>query len=153
MNDLFVCVKVDREERPDLDEIYMHRGADAHRGSGGWPLNVFLTPGGLRPFFGGTYFAPDERYGRDLGFPSLLQPRCTRRLERTQRSAIVDHSAARAPRDISSRSSASSARWTRWPRWACWWSRAEIARAVAELAARFDCHARGGFSPAPKFPP
>ena len=62
MNDLFVCVKVDREERPDVDQIYM-QFVQMTTGSGGWPLNVFLTPQ-LEPFFGGTYFPPDDRYGR-----------------------------------------------------------------------------------------
>src|SRR5579859_8043953 len=54
MNDLFVCVKVDREERPDVDAVYME-AVQAIAGSGGWPMTVFLTPDG-RPFFGGTYF-------------------------------------------------------------------------------------------------
>jgi uncharacterized protein YyaL (SSP411 family) len=62
MNDLFVCIKVDREERPDVDQIYM-MFVQMTTGSGGWPLNVFLTPE-LEPFFGGTYFPPDHRYGR-----------------------------------------------------------------------------------------
>src|SRR6266478_7461082 len=67
LNEHFVCVKVDREERPDVDKIYM-TFVQATSGSGGWPLNVFLTPD-LKPFFGGTYFPPDQRYGR----PSFLQ--------------------------------------------------------------------------------
>jgi uncharacterized protein YyaL (SSP411 family) len=62
MNDLFVCIKIDREERPDLDQIYM-TFVQMTTGRGGWPLNVFLTPD-LEPFFGGTYFPPMERYGR-----------------------------------------------------------------------------------------
>jgi uncharacterized protein len=62
MNDLFVCIKVDREERPDIDQIYMTY-VQMTTGSGGWPLNVFLTPD-LEPFYGGTYFPPDDRYGR-----------------------------------------------------------------------------------------
>src|SRR5476651_409214 len=63
----FVSIKVDREERPDVDKIYM-TFVQSTTGSGGWPLNVFLTPD-LKPFFGGTYFPPDARYGR----PSFLQ--------------------------------------------------------------------------------
>jgi len=63
----FVSIKVDREERPDVDKIYM-TFVQATSGRGGWPLNVFLTPG-LRPFFGGTYFPPDSRHGS----PSFLQ--------------------------------------------------------------------------------
>src|SRR4030095_14125834 len=61
MNELFVCIKLDREERPDLDSIYME-AAQAMTGQGGWPLNVFLTPEQV-PFFAGTYFPPDSRMG------------------------------------------------------------------------------------------
>jgi len=70
MNELFVNVKVDREERPDLDTIYMN-AVQMLTGSGGWPLTVFLTPAG-EPFFGGTYFPPEDRYGRP-GFPRVLE--------------------------------------------------------------------------------
>ena len=69
MNDHFVNIKVDREERPDLDEIYMN-AVSAMTGSGGWPMTVFLTPD-LKPFYGGTYFPPDDRYGRP-GFLRIL---------------------------------------------------------------------------------
>ncbi len=62
MNENFVCIKVDREERPDLDNIYME-AVQVMTGSGGWPLNVFLTPN-LKPFFGGTYFPPRRIYNR-----------------------------------------------------------------------------------------
>jgi uncharacterized protein YyaL (SSP411 family) len=67
LNEHFVSIKVDREERPDVDKIYM-TFVQSTTGGGGWPLNVFLTPD-LKPFFGGTYFPPDARYGR----PSFLQ--------------------------------------------------------------------------------
>jgi len=60
MNENFVCIKVDREERPDLDSIYM-QATTAMTGSGGWPMSVFLTPD-LRPFYAGTYFPPVRRY-------------------------------------------------------------------------------------------
>lgn len=70
LNREFVCIKVDREERPDVDRIYM-LFVQATTGSGGWPMSVFLTPD-LKPFFGGTYFPPDNRYGRP-GFPQLLE--------------------------------------------------------------------------------
>src|SRR4030042_447193 len=69
MNQYFVNIKVDREERPDLDQIYME-AVQAMTGSGGWPLTVFLTPKGA-PFFGGTYFPPEDRPGM-VGFPRLL---------------------------------------------------------------------------------
>ena len=70
MNRHFVNIKVDREERPEVDEIYM-AAVQAMTGSGGWPMTVFLTPD-LRPFFGGTYFPPDDRYGRP-GFGRVLE--------------------------------------------------------------------------------
>src|SRR5919109_382952 len=61
MNTHFVCIKVDREERPDVDAIYMD-AVQAMTGQGGWPLNAFLTPEGV-PFFAGTYFPPEPRHG------------------------------------------------------------------------------------------
>src|ERR671922_1354998 len=61
MNEHFVCVKVDREERPDVDAIYMD-AVQAMTGHGGWPLNAFLTPGGV-PFYAGTYYPPEPRHG------------------------------------------------------------------------------------------
>ncbi len=70
LNEYFVPVKVDREERPDVDRIYM-LFVQASTGSGGWPMSVWLTPE-LQPFFGGTYFPPDSRYGRP-GFKELSQ--------------------------------------------------------------------------------
>ena len=70
MNDNFVNIKVDREERPDLDAIHME-AVQAIAGSGGWPLTVFLTPQ-RRPFYGGTYFPPEDRPGLP-GFPRVLQ--------------------------------------------------------------------------------
>jgi uncharacterized protein YyaL (SSP411 family) len=70
LNEHFVSIKVDREERPDVDKIYM-TFVQGTAGSGGWPLNVFLTPE-LKPFFGGTYFPPENRHGRG-SFLSVLQ--------------------------------------------------------------------------------
>src|SRR5687768_9437205 len=61
MNDYFVCIKVDREERPDLDTIYMNALQVLTREGGGWPLSVFLTPD-LTPFYAGTYYPPDDRH-------------------------------------------------------------------------------------------
>ena len=69
MNEHFVNVKVDREERPDVDAIYM-QAVQAMTGSGGWPMTVFLDHDG-RPFFGGTYFPPEDRPGMP-GFARLL---------------------------------------------------------------------------------
>src|SRR5262249_57665551 len=70
MNDSFINIKVDREERPDLDQLYQGVVQLMGRG-GGWPLTVFLTPD-LRPFFGGTYFPPVEKFGMP-GFPAILR--------------------------------------------------------------------------------
>jgi uncharacterized protein YyaL (SSP411 family) len=70
LNEHFIPIKVDREEHPDIDEIYMD-AVQALTGSGGWPLSVFLTPQ-LEPFYGGTYFPPEDSYGRP-GFKRMLQ--------------------------------------------------------------------------------
>jgi uncharacterized protein YyaL (SSP411 family) len=70
MNEKFVCIKVDREERPDLDEVYMN-AVQAMTGGGGWPMTVFLTPD-LIPFHAGTYFPPEDR-GEMPGFPKILE--------------------------------------------------------------------------------
>jgi hypothetical protein len=69
MNQYFICIKVDREHRPDVDGIYMN-AVQMMTGSGGWPLSVFLTPDG-KPFYGGTYFPPKDMYGRP-GFERVL---------------------------------------------------------------------------------
>ena len=69
MNEHFINIKIDREERPDVDKVYMTY-VQATTGSGGWPMSVFLTPD-LKPFLGGTYYPPEDRYGRP-GFPTLL---------------------------------------------------------------------------------
>ncbi|MCX6969394.1 MAG: thioredoxin domain-containing protein [Verrucomicrobia bacterium] len=70
MNRAFINIKVDREERPDVDRVYM-AFVQATTGGGGWPMSVWLTPEG-HPFFGGTYFPPEDRYGR-AGFPQIIQ--------------------------------------------------------------------------------
>ena len=85
LNEHFVSIKVDREERPDVDKIYM-TFVQATTGSGGWPMNVFLTAE-LKPFFGGTYFPPDNRYGRP-SFQQLLQH--IHQLWETRREELVD---------------------------------------------------------------
>jgi len=71
LNDSFVCIKVDREERPDLDQIYMNAVQMLNRGRGGWPMSVFLTPD-LEPFYGGTYFPPHSTPTSN-GFDDLLK--------------------------------------------------------------------------------
>jgi uncharacterized protein len=87
LNRHFVPVKVDREERPDVDRIYM-TFVQATTGGGGWPMSVWLTPD-LKPFFGGTYFPPDDRYGRP-GFKAILE--YLARLWTTERAKILESS-------------------------------------------------------------
>ncbi len=87
MNETVVAIKVDREERPDLDNIYM-TAVQALTGSGGWPLSVFLTPD-KKPFFGGTYWPPDDRWGRP-GFAAVLQS--VSEAWRTKRPEILSQS-------------------------------------------------------------
>ena len=70
LNEHFVSIKVDREERPDVDKVYMAY-VQAMTGHGGWPLSAWLSPD-LKPFYGGTYFPPEDRHGR-MGFPSVLR--------------------------------------------------------------------------------
>ena len=92
LNDHFVSVKVDREERPDVDRVYM-AFVQVTTGSGGWPMSVWLTPE-LKPFFGGTYFPPDSRWGRP-GFLDVLREVAARwtshraELEQSANAALV----------------------------------------------------------------
>ncbi|HYG36340.1 MAG TPA: thioredoxin domain-containing protein [Clostridia bacterium] len=85
LNRHFISIKVDREERPDVDKIYM-TFVQATTGQGGWPLSAFLTPD-LKPFFGGTYFPPDNKHGRP-GFLHLLQQ--IHQLWQTRRADLAD---------------------------------------------------------------
>lgn len=82
MNEYFINIKIDREERPDIDHIYMD-AVQAMTGSGGWPLNVFLTPDG-RPFFGGTYFPPVRAYNRSSWRETLHAIHATYRSKKNQ---------------------------------------------------------------------
>ena len=96
MNELFVNIKVDREERPDIDAIYMsalHMLGE----QGGWPLTMFLTPDG-EPFWGGTYFPPTARYGRP-GFRRRAAARSPTRLSRASRDKVPQNAAARSDRE------------------------------------------------------
>ncbi|MEK9659236.1 MAG: thioredoxin domain-containing protein [Chloroflexota bacterium] len=142
MNELFVCMKVDREERPDVDQVYMQAHQAMH-GHGGWPLNVFLLPDG-RPFYGGTYFPPSARGG----MPSWAQVlRGVAQVYRERRegaeqsaTALTAHLRAAAEAvgtDIPMRAD-------------------DLAPALDEayrtLAEAYD-PANGGFGGAPKFPP
>jgi uncharacterized protein YyaL (SSP411 family) len=85
MNRLFVNIKVDREERPDVDQIYM-QAVQSMTGHGGWPMTVFLTPDGV-PFYGGTYFPPADRHGMPA-FPRLLE--AVAEAYRARRSEVVE---------------------------------------------------------------
>jgi uncharacterized protein YyaL (SSP411 family) len=89
MNEHFISIKVDREERPDLDEIYM-TAVQLMTGQGGWPLTVFLTLD-LKPFYGGTYFPPEDRWGRP-GFLTVLK--AITDLYRKERTKIAEQAAA-----------------------------------------------------------
>ena len=91
INEHFVAVKVDRDERPDVDTRYQ-AAVQAISGQGGWPLTAFLTPDGRKPFFGGTYFPPEDRYGR----PSFQRVLLTMsEAFRADRRDEVDESAAK----------------------------------------------------------
>ncbi len=137
MNDLFVNIKVDREERPDLDSIYMS-AVQAMTGHGGWPLNAFLTPEGV-PFFGGTYFPPEDRQGMP-SWSKVLSAVSDAYLNR--RDAVNENAAQLAQYlSDSTRSTPGSGNI----------SVTIIERAVAALGRSFDV-AYGGFGTAPKFP-
>jgi uncharacterized protein YyaL (SSP411 family) len=137
LNDSFVSVKVDREERPDLDQIYM-AAVQALTGQGGWPMSVFLTPE-LRPFTGGTYFPPEDRYGRP-GFARVLQS--VAEWWRTRRGDI-DQAATELTEALQGLGQLAPAEGELRP---------ELLRqAVTHLARAFDPR-HGGFGTAPKFP-
>jgi hypothetical protein len=138
MNEHFVCIKVDREERPDLDEIYMAATLALNEGQGGWPMTVFLTPA-QEPIFAGTYFPPTDRYGR-IGFPALLEH--IARLWREDRGRAAAQAAHLG--ELLRTHAASVARLAV--------SAGEIEAAAAQYARQFD-PVYGGFGSAPKFPP
>jgi uncharacterized protein len=139
LNQSYVSIKVDREERPDVDRVYM-TFVQSTTGSGGWPMSVFLTPE-LKPFLGGTYYPPDDRYGRP-GFGSLL----TRIAEvwvkspekiLVQGDQFTEAIEAHLREAQTVESSPFSADW--------------LEKGYRQLASGFDSE-EGGFSSAPKFP-
>jgi uncharacterized protein len=138
MNENFVNIKVDREERPDVDRLYM-AFVQATTGGGGWPMSVWLTPEG-RPFYGGTYFPPENRHGR-AGFPSILSQ--IARLWREDR-ARVETEAARVIEALAQAGGAAEG--------------AKFSRDETPLVEGFESFFRsfdedhGGFGGAPKFP-
>jgi uncharacterized protein len=137
MNRLFVCVKVDREERPDVDALYME-AVQAMIGQGGWPLNVFLTPDQV-PFFGGTYFPPAPRHGMPA-WPQVLQ--AVDEAWRTRRDEIREQGERMAPRLAGGALLAPSSE----PM-----TPEDLDAAVATLRASFDS-VQGGWGGPPKFP-
>jgi len=138
MNDLFVNVKVDREERPDVDAVYME-ATQALTGHGGWPMTVFMTPDG-DAFFCGTYFPPDDRHG----MPSFQRVLHSVAHAWGERRDDVLASAAEITKRLSERGPALSG--TTPP------SAADLDGAARALALTYDAK-RGGFGGAPKFPP
>ena len=137
LNELFVSIKVDREERPDVDRVYM-TFVQATTGSGGWPMSVWLTPD-LQPFFGGTYFPPSSQWGRP-GFVDVLTEigRAWRedRLKVVKSAAeIVDRLALMAKGQDDRRMPGENA----------------LTKTLQQFEQSFDTR-RGGFGDAPKFP-
>jgi uncharacterized protein len=138
MNSLFINIKVDREERPDLDSIYM-TAVQAMTGHGGWPMTVFLTPEGV-PFFGGTYYPPEDRHGMPSFrrvLTSIADAYANRRddVERTTAQLRAMYDRTNTPTRASGALSPSLAD-----------------RAYRGMAQRYDIR-HGGFEGAPKFPP
>lgn len=137
MNREFINIKVDREERPDLDHIYM-TAVQALTGQGGWPMTMFLTPGG-EPFYGGTYYPPTPRYGMPA-FQQVLN--AVSEAWRT-RPGEITRGAAQIAGQIGRTFDLSGGPI---------WDASLFDRALERLSADFDSR-RGGFGGAPKFPP
>ncbi len=135
MNELFVSIKVDREERPDVDSVYMS-SAQAMGIHGGWPLTVFLTPDGL-PYFAGTYFPPEDRQGLH-GFPTVLQAAADAYHAQREQIGVMGEKVreAVAPRQLPDAGEPTTAL---------------LDAAARKLAADTD-RVHGGFGAAPKFP-
>ncbi len=138
MNELFVNIKVDREERPDLDKIYQTAHQLLTGRPGGWPLNMFLTPADHMPFFGGTYFPKTQRYGMPA-FTDILRQIATAYRERRHDVEQQNNSL----RDLFTRVEPAAA--------ATELTIAPLAQAVLQLKRQFDSR-HGGFGGAPKFP-
>jgi uncharacterized protein YyaL (SSP411 family) len=137
LNQHFVSIKVDREERPDVDRVYM-TFVQATTGAGGWPMSVWLTPS-LEPFYGGTYFPPTSKWGRP-GFVDVLLE--IARVWREERDKVLRSASTIVERLRSVRAQGGTAEVP---------GVEVLGRAVAEFRAAFDVR-RGGFGDAPKFP-
>jgi len=138
LNDHFICIKVDREERPDVDDIYMAAVQEMGQ-RGGWPLSVFLEPAGLRPFFIGTYFPPEDAFGR-VGFKSILRQLAGAWRER--RPEVLD---------VAERVGVAVRRLLAGPSESRPLTPASVDIAVDRIAGSYD-RRHGGYGPAPKFP-
>ncbi len=136
LNEFFVAVKVDREERPDIDHIYMS-AVQAMTGSGGWPLTVFLTPEG-KPFTGGTYFPPEDRWGRG-GMKSILPRVAQMWKEKRQEVLRAGEDLTRLLQPKTETASASLS------------LKNIFEQAYVQFESSFDSE-KGGFGGAPKFP-
>jgi uncharacterized protein YyaL (SSP411 family) len=137
MNERLVSIKVDREERPDLDDVYM-AAVQAMTGSGGWPMSVFLTPE-LEPFFAGTYFPPEDRHGIPA-FPRVVEAVSDAyRERRAEVTAQARQVAAHLAQQLEVPPGRAEPQ------------RLQLEGAVRRLAAAFDAR-HGGFGGAPKFP-
>ena len=134
----FVSIKVDREERPDVDKIYM-TAVQAMTGSGGWPLNIFLAPD-LKPIYGGTYFPPDARHGRP-SFSELLKRMAE--LWKTRKADLVG-TATQIHQQLVSLNEPSASGETAL-------GAPVLAKAVDKIKAEYDSR-NGGFGKRPKFP-
>lgn len=138
INDHFVPVKVDREERPDVDLTYMTY-VQAASGGGGWPMSVFLTPE-LKPFFGGTYYPPENKGGR-IGFKNLLKELDKAwREDREKVLASSERSILKLQEHLDGENTGAEVK-----------TDAVIQKAYDDLASSYDYH-EAGFSGAPKFP-
>jgi uncharacterized protein YyaL (SSP411 family) len=138
LNDRFVAIKVDREERPDVDRVYM-TFVQATTGSGGWPMSVWLTPD-LKPFYGGTYFPPTSRWGRP-GFIEILQE--IARVWRTERASVTKSAEALTAQLRTLEAAA--------PPTLTIPGADALARTVKQFQDSFDARF-GGFGESPKFP-
>ncbi len=137
LNEKFICIKVDREQRPDIDQIYM-TFTQAMTGHGGWPMSVFMTPT-LRPFFAGTYFPPDNQMGRP-GFLHIIAELASAYAE--SRSQVVESADAifdEIYRHVNQTGDTTVV------------NEGMLTTAVGYLMQNFD-HAHGGIGAAPKFP-
>src|SRR3954464_6037495 len=137
LNEHFVSIKVDREERPDVDRVYM-TFVQATTGSGGWPMSVWLTPD-LKPFYGGTYFPPESKWGRP-GFVEILEE--IGRVWKAERGKVVESADALTARLRSMEQAAPSADVP---------GAAALDKTVQQFREAFDAR-NGGFGAAPKFP-